>query len=63
MSEWIPCAERMPEIGEDALVYEPGHIYCNFDIAEWVGDYWQEHRECRPLKDVTHWMPLPKAPV
>jgi hypothetical protein len=59
---WIPCSVRLPENGENALVWDKlsrdvfiGRYYeCDgWEIDGYYGDYsW----------DITHWMPLPEPP-
>ncbi len=58
---WVPCAERMPEEGVDVMAWDADKFAQPF-IAEWNGEYWQEVREYIPLRNVTHWMPLPAPP-
>ena len=72
MSEWIPVSERLPEVGQEVLVW----YHRSYNVA-----YLQK---MKPVKlqppqfnnvemfewcfgdfedfDVTHWMPLPEAP-
>lgn len=59
--EWIKCSDRLPKAYEVVLVltknnrhYEAHHH--GEKISEW------EDTECRPLLNVTHWMPLPEPP-
>lgn len=58
MSQWIKCAERMPELDDDGysemvLAVGPKKVILqNFT----VDGKWQ-----LPMK-VTHWMPLPELP-
>ena len=58
-ADWIPCSERLPNVGEDVL-------FCD---SEWTqegcvmedGDWWQfRWSTVRKKEDVTAWMPLPK---
>lgn len=68
-SRWIPCSERMPEIGEDVLVtLSIGHflkgeivvaylIYDNCNKLLWL-DY--VHSEPYKTDEVLAWMPLPE---
>ena len=67
MSEWISVKDRLPAIGELALVIVSGHPLKNitledaFELAEWAEDgwileMWPEWMDAL----VTHWMPLPE---
>lgn len=66
MGEWIKCSERMPEEGEDVIVYDGlGQVHegCYFrygdgvvwEIPSYNPSYYDE-------VNVTHWMPLPEPP-
>ena len=56
MSEWIKCSERMPEEGEDVIVYAR---YGYGFIARYIGDFVLDgYVKC---VGVTHWMPLPES--
>ena len=59
--EWIPTAERLPEIGENVLICDiVGDIYLahryeyksNTRFIDYTGD---------KIKDVKAWMPLPES--
>ena len=67
--QWIPCSERLPEIGEH-YVSEPCIVYCSngaYGFAEleenifgqvgWNCERDDEYHE--PLGEVLAWMPLP----
>ena len=55
--KWIPVTERLPERGQEVIVYsgdilEPtvfAYHFWNKDFASWA--------------HITHWMPLPEAPI
>lgn len=65
---WIPCSERMPEIGEEVLM----RISCNdhFNIESgkykgdglWLGCWFSTYGKKGSPYQVTHWMPIPAAP-
>lgn len=68
--QWIPCSERLPEIGEH-YVSEPCIVYCSngaYGFAEleenifgqvgWNCERDDEYHE--PLGEVVAWMPLPQ---
>ena len=56
-NQWIPCSERLPEIGEQCLLtvhyVELGGIECNRVIIGVYSDNYKNH--------ILAWMPLPKA--
>ena len=57
-SEWIPVSDRLPEKGEDVLVYTLTHDVLK---AHCYGDrQWFAHDGI--WRVVTHWMPLPEPP-
>ena len=51
-TRWIPCSERMPEVGEEVLVYSRS--------SGMAVDYYD--RGLFGYSGVTHWMPLPELP-
>ncbi len=67
MNEWISCEEKMPTKTDWwVIVYAGGPMNC----MGWSGTEWQRCacKEDDPLfnilpDDITHWMPLPDAPV
>lgn len=61
---WIKCDEQMPPIDKDVLVFV-NDKYKNIYVAHFTGSEWYCFCECiegSSVKDVTHWMPLPKIP-
>ena len=63
--EWISVKDRLPELEEDVLAYDPSleSISVGYLSAflghnpTWVIDFGQSISDC-----VTHWMPLPEPP-
>lgn len=49
---WIPCSERLPEVGVEVLVYSES----DGEAVDYYGG------EFFRWPDVTHWMPLPEPP-
>ena len=70
VSEWIPCSERLPKIGEyhisePCLVYCKGGVYAFAELEEnifgqvgWNCERDDDYHE--PIGEVVAWMPLPK---
>lgn len=62
-AQWIPTKERLPDVGTKVLTLSKwGHI-----SDQTLRTYMDDKPYFAPIgwdpgKDVTHWMPLPKAP-
>lgn len=56
--QWIPVSERLPQDDEDVLVWVNG---THRDMAYRDEGVWYDE-EHNHLKNITHWMPLPKPP-
>lgn len=67
-SKWIPVSERMPEIGQEVIVYGIGQIEPYSLSAKWMGeeDEWRAtEADLFPYPEeyqVTHWMAYPSPP-
>lgn len=58
---WIPCSERLPNIGEDVL-FSVADLYTAEGCLRDDGDYCQfRWNSIIPKDRVTAWMPLPEA--
>lgn len=69
MTEWISVKDRLPEIGQEVLVFRPyAHIHYdkNITIDARSGSermvYDGARHDWHKPNYVTHWMPLPEAP-
>ena len=55
-TEWIPVTERLPEQGQEVIVYDGGVLKPKvFAYHFWNKDFDSWTR-------ITHWMPLPEPP-
>jgi hypothetical protein len=69
-SQWISVKDRLPEEGQDCVIYvdwvdvwDKGSERITYqEIAVFNGDDKFYHRAHTELNRVTHWMPLPAAP-
>ncbi len=76
--EWIPCSERMPELGQEVLVYAIGKddgfigdavttiserfIFRLFPSSDGVEEWRSPWEYFDSNYEITHWMPLPEPP-
>ena len=62
MSDWIKCSERLPEQNRRVLVFSNRYVG-GIVIAQLLfeGEFSAVCYEY-PLRDITHWMPLPEPP-
>lgn len=60
---WIPCTERLPEVGQKVVVYEFGDLVSVCRLMESVeGELFWEDDNCRwgVYENYTEWIPLPE---
>lgn len=61
MNEWISVKDRLPESDGHYLCTDGNEIQIMAYFGEYKGSYdWSSYMS--NTIDVTHWMPLPKAP-
>lgn len=56
-TEWIPCSERLPEVGKMVLTIN-NHLQCNV-LSITVYDTWHDWDDCFVNELIVAWMPLP----
>lgn len=61
---WVACSERMPEAGDDMIVFTDDIVMSGISYSKKKGFYIQalEYDDDEPIDNVTHWMPLPAEP-
>lgn len=73
---WISVEDQMPELGVEVLVFKPGHRWGEVQFDTWndqheaplsfssatipIGPGWDNEDD---FYAITHWMPIPAAPV
>ena len=67
MPKWISVKERLPEDCKDVLVWavyheEYGRSWALREVDAYCKDVGWENTADPDVREVTHWMPLPKAP-
>ena len=64
-NEWVSVEERLPEVGQEVLVYwrNTSQKAEHFELTHYDGDHWflLDNTE-RPWIVVVAWMPLPAPP-
>ena len=64
-NEWVSVEERLPEVGQEVLVYwrNTSQKAEHFELTHYDGDHWflLDNTE-RPWIVVVAWMPLPSPP-
>lgn len=62
---WVACSERMPEEGDDMIVFTDDIVMSGISYSKKKGFYIQalEYDDDEPIDNVTHWMPLPSPPA
>ena len=61
---WIPVTERLPERDVQVLGWYKDNPFSQYrpEVVAWNGNGWVFVYAHRYVTNVTHWMPLPKAP-
>ena len=62
--QWIPVTERMPERDIQVIGWYKDNPFSQYrlGVVAWNGNGWVFVYAHRYVTNVTHWMPLPKAP-
>ena len=61
---WVPVTERLPERDVQVLGWYKDNPFSQYrpEVVAWNGNGWVFVYAHRYVTNVTHWMPLPKAP-
>lgn len=60
---WIPCSERLPEIGTTVLTLDKRHNIRSRTIRAYMdGELYFTPDGLAPGRHITHWQPLPEPP-
>ena len=61
---WIPVTERLPERDVQVFGWYKDNPFSQYrpEVVAWNGNGWVFVYAHRYVTNVTHWMPLPKAP-
>lgn len=66
MYDWIKCSERMPEVGQEVIIFIHGAVesgaYFSGEFIRGKPVFEYKNDEYFTLVDVTHWQPLPPPP-
>jgi hypothetical protein len=70
MTEWIKCEDRLPAKFDYYLTYDANHKFVSKNASHEILKYrpkekcwwWYKGMNQSIINNVTHWMPLPKAP-
>ena len=54
--EWIPVTERLPERGQEVIVFSGGYL----KPTVFAYHFWS--KEFNSWKGITHWLPMPEMP-
>ncbi len=57
VQKWIPVTERLPEEGKEVIVYSGGCL----KPTVYAYSFWNKCYDS--WARITHWMPLPEAPI
>ena len=59
---WIPCSERLPQVGEEVLLADTDIPFVvNMAMLAKDGNFYLAYSQ-EPAEPHTHWMPLPEGP-
>lgn len=70
MSNWIPCSERLPSLGQQVLTFRLNPVqiclvYRTLCIGQPLGGQWfwlENEGMTYRAEEMTHWQPAPKRP-
>jgi Protein of unknown function (DUF551) len=59
--EWISIKDHLPDKKQEVICFDGKEVFSGVEYSEKYGFEWMDYGYS-PI-NITHWMPLPKAPL
>jgi|688.fasta_scaffold00210_37 hypothetical protein len=63
MSEWFSCGDKLPQLGDDVLVWNGSTVTIARLMGDECGQYWESDDDVAELIPPTHWHAIPEPPL